>query len=279
MKKVHTPDNVAHLWANQNQEEARTQTSNLYFYGTEIYSYGSHFCIAKHVQNGVVLFTERDYSNTTSKHKSIVRYACSHKEIVYCYNPIGSHEQNFQAWRQECEGYIEKLAKARKPEKYIQELEGVKYRAERYATLFDIAVPEELSKAWAITDKEEVVAYMEAKAEAIKKEKARKLRLAKKKHKEEVQKWKNFETYRLYSRGEYDLLRYNKENKRFQTSQGVEIPLAIGLGIHKRLANSEAVEKILEFEVKEITPKYIQVGCHKVERKEIDEIIKQAQEE
>ena len=38
------------------------------------------------------------------------------------------------------------------------------------------------------------------------------LRLAKKKHKEEVQKWKNFETYRLYSRGEYDLLRYNKEN-------------------------------------------------------------------
>jgi hypothetical protein len=279
MKKVHTPDNVAHLWANQHQEEARTQTSNLYFYGTEIYSYGSHFCIAKHVQNGVVLFTERDYSNTTSKHKSIVRYACSHKEIVYCYNPIGSHEQNFQAWRQECEGHIEKLAKARKPEKYIQELEGVKYRAERYANLFDIAVPESLSVAWTITDKQEVVAYMEKKAEAIKKEKARKLRLAKKKHKEEVQKWKNFETYRLYSRGEYDLLRYNKENKRFQTSQGVEIPLAIGLGVYKRLTNSEAVGKILEFEVKEITKKHIVVGCHKVEMKEIEQIIKQVQVE
>lgn len=219
MKRVHTPDNVAHLWANQHQEDARTPTSNLYFNGTEIYSYGSHFCIAKHVE-GAVLFTEREYSNTTSKHKSIVRNACSHKNIVYCYNPLGSHEQNFQAWRNECEGYIEKLAKARKPEKYIQELEGVKYRAERYANLFNIAVPESLSVAWAITDKQEVVAYMEKKAEAIKKEKARKLRLAKKKHKEEVQKWKNFETYRLYSRGEYDLLRYNKENKRFQTSQG-----------------------------------------------------------
>lgn len=277
MKRVHTPDNVAHLWANQHQEDARTPTSNLYFNGTEIYSYGSHFCIAKHVE-GAVLFTEREYSNTTSKHKSIVRNACSHKNIVYCYNPLGSHEQNFQAWRNECEGYIEKLAKARKPEKYIQELEGVKYRAERYANLFDIAVPESLSVAWAITDKQEVVAYMEKKAEAIKKEKARKLRLAKKKHKEEVQKWKNFETYRLYSRGEYDLLRYNKENKRFQTSQGVEIPLAIGLGVYKRLANSEAVEKILEFEVKEITKKHIVVGCHKVEMKEIEEIIKQVQE-
>lgn len=275
MKRVHTPDNVAHLWANQLQEDARTPTSNLYFNGTEIYSYGSHFCIAKHVE-GAVLFTEREYSNTTSKHKSIVRNACSHKNIVYCYNPLGSHEQNFQAWRDECEGYIEKLAKARKPEKYIQELEGVKHRAEMYAILFDIAVPESLSVAWAITDKQEVVAYMEKKAEAIKKEKARKLRLAKKKHKEDVQKWKNFETYRLYSRGEYDLLRYNKENKRFQTSQGVEIPLAIGLGVYKRLANSEAVEKILEFEVKEITKKHIVVGCHKVEMKEIEEIIKQA---
>lgn len=277
MKRVHTPDNVAHLWANQHQEDARTPTNNLYFRGTEIYSYGSHFCIAKHVE-GAVLFTEREYSNTTSKHKSIVRNACSHKNIVYCYNPLGSHEQNFQAWRNECEGYIEKLAKARKPEKYIQELEGVKYRAERYANLFEITVPETLIRAWVITDKQEVVAYMEAKAEAIAKEKARKLRLAKKKHKEEVQKWKNFETYRLYSRGEYDLLRYNKENKRFQTSQGVEIPLAIGLGVYKRLANSEAVEKILEFEVKEITKKYIVVGCHKVEMKEIEEIIKQAVE-
>lgn len=277
MKRVHTPDNVAHLWANQHQEDARTPTNNLYFRGTEIYSYGSHFCIAKHVE-GAVLFTEREYSNTTSKHKSIVRNACSHKNIVYCYNPLGSHEQNFQAWRNECEGYIEKLAKARKPEKYIQELEGVKYRAERYANLFEITVPETLIRAWVITDKQEVVAYMEAKAEAIAKEKARKLRLAKKKHKEEVQKWKNFETYRLYSRGEYDLLRYNKENKRFQTSQGVEIPLAIGLGVYKRLANSEAVEKILEFEVKEITKKHIVVGCHKVEMKEIEEIIKQAVE-
>lgn len=275
MKKVHTPDNVAHLWANQHQEDARTPTSNLYFRGTEIYSYGSHFCIAKHVE-GAVLFTEREYSNTTSKHKSIVRNACSHKNIVYCYNPLGSHEQNFQAWRNECEGYIEKLAKARKPEKYIQELEGVKYRAERYANLFEIAVPETLSRAWAITDKQEVVAYMEKKAEAIKKEKARELRLAKKKHKEEVQKWKNFETYRLYSRGEYDLLRYNKENKRFQTSQGVEIPLAIGLGIYKRLTNNQAVEKVLDFEVKEITKKYIQVGCHKVEMKEIAKVVAQA---
>jgi predicted Holliday junction resolvase-like endonuclease len=275
MKKVHTPDNVAHLWANQHQEEARTQTYNLYFNGKSIYSYGSHFCIAKHVE-GAVLFTEREYSNTTSKHKSIVRNACSHKNIVYCYNPLGSHEQNFQAWRQECEGYIEKLAKARKPEKYIQELEGVKYRAERYAKLFDIAVPEELTQAWGITSKAEIVSYMEAKAEAIRKRKEAQEKRLKKEHRDNVKKFRDFKTPRVYTRLEYDLLRYNPSNQRFQTSQGVEIPLAIGLGIYKRLVNNQAVEKVLDFEVKEITKKYIQVGCHKVEIKEIAKVVAQA---
>ena len=275
MKKVHTPDNVAHLWANQHQEEARTQTYNLYFNGKSIYSYGSHFCIAKHLENGVILFTERSYSNTTAKHKSIVRYACNHKEIVYCSNPQGSHHENFSAWKNECEGYISKLAKAKKPEKYIQELEGVKYRAERYAKLFDIAVPEELTQAWGITSKAEIVSYMEAKAEAIRKRKEAQEKRLKKEHRDNVKKFRDFKTPRVYTRLEYDLLRYNPSNQRFQTSQGVEIPLAIGLGIYKRLTNNQAVEKVLDFEVKEITKKYIQVGCHKVEMKEVAKVVAQ----
>lgn len=276
MKKVHTPDNVAHLWANQHQEEARTQTHNLYFNGNSIYSYGSHFCIAKHVEGGVVLFTERSYSNTTAKHKSIVRYACIHKNIVYCHNPQGSHHENFGAWKQECEFIISKLAKAKKPEKYIQELEGVKHRADRYAKLFDIVVPEELIQAWSMTSKGEIVAYMEAKAEVIKKRKEAQEKRLKKEHRENVKKFRDFKTPRVHTRLEYDLLRYNPTNQRFQTSQGVEIPLAIGLGIYKRLVNNQGVEKILDFEVKEITKKYIQVGCHKIEMKEIQRVITQS---
>lgn len=49
-----------------------------YFYGNNmrathrrIYSYGEHFCIAEK-RDGLVLFTERTYSNTTSKHKNCV---------------------------------------------------------------------------------------------------------------------------------------------------------------------------------------------------------------
>ena len=46
--------------------------NNFYFDGDTIYSYGSHFPIARHVETKrgrAVLFTTRDYSVTTSGHK------------------------------------------------------------------------------------------------------------------------------------------------------------------------------------------------------------------
>lgn len=51
MKTVFTDiSQVAHLWANQLQESARN-SGNYYFNGDAIYSYGSHFMIAKHHTN------------------------------------------------------------------------------------------------------------------------------------------------------------------------------------------------------------------------------------
>lgn len=70
---------VAHVWAHRLQEEARNSTRSLFFNGDTIYSYGRHFPIARHVTDkhgrACVLFTTRDYSVTTSGHKSAVRCA------------------------------------------------------------------------------------------------------------------------------------------------------------------------------------------------------------
>lgn len=71
---------VAHLWANKSRE--RATGSHFYFDGDTIYSYGSHFPIARHYK-GVVLFTTESYSSTTAKHKGYVRQACSHLPIFY----------------------------------------------------------------------------------------------------------------------------------------------------------------------------------------------------
>ena len=52
---------VAHAWANQNVESGRNGNQSLYFIGNTIYSYGSHFEIAKYVGN-TILFNENKYS-------------------------------------------------------------------------------------------------------------------------------------------------------------------------------------------------------------------------
>lgn len=74
---------VAHLWAHQRQEEAKNARHNFYFYGRTIYSYGSHYPIARLFDKPddelgtkhLVLFNDCSSSNTTERHKSLVRQA------------------------------------------------------------------------------------------------------------------------------------------------------------------------------------------------------------
>jgi len=78
-KHVFDTTEIPHLWAHRTQEEARNRQGNLYFTGDTIYSYGSHFPVARHVTNDggewAVLFTTATYSVTTSSHCSAVRSA------------------------------------------------------------------------------------------------------------------------------------------------------------------------------------------------------------
>ncbi len=273
MKLVHKPQNVAHLFVNQLQNEAKTSGRNFYFNNDKIYSYGSHFVIAKHY-NGILLFTEARYSNTTAKHINHVWNASNHLEKVFCYNPDGSHEQNFNAWINEAEQNIEKLKKANKPVIYLTNLDAIKDKAQKYAKVFGIAVPEHLNTILSITDKDGANEYANKKAEYLKAEKIRKEKQLKKEHKEALNKWRKFEISSLYLRDGFDYLRFNKEKQRFETSQRVEIPLALGLKLYDKIKNGIQFEKVLDYSVKEINKNFIQVGCHKITIKEIKDIWK-----
>jgi hypothetical protein len=78
-KYVFDTGEIPHLWAHRTQDEARNRQGNLYLTGDTIYSYGSHFPIARHVVSEAgeraVLFTTASYSVTTSSHCSAVRSA------------------------------------------------------------------------------------------------------------------------------------------------------------------------------------------------------------
>ena len=122
-----------------------------------------------------------------------------------------------------------------------------------------------------MTTKAEILAYMENKAELIAAEKIAKEKANKKEHQTNLKKWRKFETGRLYQRDGFDYIRKDSEN--FQTSQGVKIPLEIGLRLYKNLANVKVNDKFLDYTINEITKTYIGIGCHKITFKEINNII------
>jgi hypothetical protein len=287
MKKVLNSDNVAHVWAYQSQNEAYTPNRSFYFYGPTIYSYGSHFPIAKHAINNkgetAILFTTRGYSNTTSKHIYTVKRSIPNKEsIIYCNNPENSANDNILFLDREIDNIYRALAKAKKPEKYLLELSKLKDQLQKYCSFMLVEIPETIKLKLEITSKAEII-------EIVEKEKAIKAEIEAKKEKEQqkeinkqLKKFRAFERFNLYSKFSY--LRYNEATQRIETSQRVEIPVklakvfytAIKTALNTKELNTEILDnlKILDYSVKTLKKEFIVIGCHTIEIKEINKIAK-----
>lgn len=265
MKNVFNTSEIAHLWANKLQDSARNSGSNFFFEKNIIYSYGHHFPIAKHVTNengnSAILFTERRYSNTTAKHISIVRSACSHKDLIFCCNPENSHDANFNFWLHEVHNIAASLPKAKKPEKYLNEISYVSTKVNAYASFFSLPIPVTLQAALSIGSKDEYQQYSEKKAQYEKQELARKKKDADKTHKKELSKWLNYEVNRLYNRNGFDYLRLSGD--RIETTQAVKIPYEIGKRLYAAIKENKlnVGDKVLDYEVLS-TGKEIKIGCH-----------------
>ena len=258
---------VTHLWANQLQDNAKNSGHNFFFSGKTIYSYGYHFPIAKHVTNdngqSCVLFTERSYSLTTAKHISVVRQAVNHKDIVYCYSPESSHEEHFKHWLRNAESVAKSLLSARKPEKYLNELQAIKDRVQKYCTFFSVVPSETLTAVLSIGNKAEFSQYADKKAEYEKAEAVRQQKELEKKHKKSLAEWRKGKTHRLYTHNGYDFLRLNTSENRIETTQAVQIPFELGKKLWESIKDNKLTvgEKVMNFEVLEVG-KTVKIGCH-----------------
>jgi len=289
MRKVVDRHTVAHLWANQHQQEARTPTDNLYFYGKTIYSYGSHFPIACHVENkkgeNAILFTTNTYSSTTAQHISIVRGAiASWRKVIYCNNPKSlTGKDNFEAFEDKILEISRLLEKAKKPEKYVDQIKSINNQINIYSEFTSFKIPNSLKKLMAIVDKNslhEILLKRHKKIEADRKKAIKKANLERqieiKKYTEEtLPKWRNFELPYLYGKVlEVDYLRYNEEKQEIETSQRVNIPFEVAkkfyhtiIGVINKTVNQP--EKFLNFQINKINKEFIEIGCHKIQMSEI----------
>ena len=288
MKKVVDKSQVAHLWANQHQEEARTPTGNLYFWKDTIFSYGSHFPIGKHVTNKdgerATLFTTRSYSNTTAKHLSIVRQAARHLNLIFCHNPNNSHNENIEQWIRAAEQEAANLVRAKKPEKYLNEIEYIKQQVQKYFDFFGLDIDQypTLKKVINIGDKVEYLQYSEAKNLLLEQEAKAEAKRKAAKHKKDLKDWRSFKLSRLYIHDGNDYLRFNTDKLRIETSQGIEIPEKTAKTFYKAIlrslkhggCNGNCDLKILNFDVKSIDKKQIVIGCHTITIKEIEGLVK-----
>ncbi len=286
MKRVVDKHTVAHLWANKHQDDARTPTGNLYFNSNGIFSYGSHFLIAKHVENAAgeraILLTKRTYSNTTNSHINIVRSASRHIEQILVPDPDQSVDENFESWYTEIKNIASKLAKARKPEKYIMLIRRVMDEVMDYAKFFSLEVPVFLLASGAIQDSSQY-------AEILQKEAAYRTEQAKKQHienekrlKKQLKNWRAFKTNYLSNYSNYDFLRFNNETGRVETSQRIEIPEVVAqvfygqvLQIIENGGCTNCDMMLMErYQVTDINSDFIKVGCHKIMLKEIKLLVK-----
>ena len=231
MKTVVTSNMVAHIWASQSQPHARNATNTFWFRGSVIYSYGSHFPIARHV-NGHVLMTTRNYSNTTSCHKSTVVNAAYHLPIIYCVNPLAEskidHRKNLAAIRTACLDCLEKASRARTyTQGHLNKAEDYVIQHAAYRALFGIDLDEVLiiSEEWKKDAQGRVAAQQKInearKAETKKHEEQRQAQL-----KKDLEEWKvDTSLWRTF----YDLpaaLRVSADGSLVETSHGAQVPVA-----------------------------------------------------
>lgn len=126
MRKVFANSMVAHVWAQQSQPEGRAANGNFYFDGPVIYSYGSHFHIARFTDarldgRCVVLFCPTSRSISTSRHQSYVSRALAGlgHAVISCDHVTGwnngyRHDENVRAMVTDFNHRCAEMAKPRK---------------------------------------------------------------------------------------------------------------------------------------------------------------------
>lgn len=76
---------IARIYATSNRNAS---VKHLFIEGDSIYSYGYHFKIAEKIGSKIALFTDREYSQTTSCHKNRVKEALLSQDYNLIYKTI-----------------------------------------------------------------------------------------------------------------------------------------------------------------------------------------------
>lgn len=304
MKTLRNNSDVCHSFANKQYESAKCGNmffSTNYENRSTLYSYSNHFAIAQfaiHAETGneVVLFTENKYSSSTAKQICHAYASLRGKNFVFVPRVLNSVAENIKAYEIEANNQLEKLAFAKKPEIYVNQLDSIKVRAEKYCEFLGLRMPVRLSELLSLKEAPEhiKVKMLEGRKQAkvwakekSDREKSDKIKYEAE-YEENIIKWYNFDTNYIgryaFARGNTDrkdFLRFNINTGNVETSQNVKIPAKIALNFYHTLISIKNISGIKNidvklmnlYEVRQVTNDYVIIGCHYILFSEIESII------
>jgi len=149
-----THKEVAQAWANKTGTKAKgfNMFSTCFVYSqldtfyTNIYSYGYHFLIARHVKNtkdqSCILLTTRDYSPSTAQHIALVRGAIDREATIFNVDNTKAetkddHKANYQKIKTKIDEFLGKASRARAhKDLYVRQASQLVEQANAYNKFF-----------------------------------------------------------------------------------------------------------------------------------------------
>lgn len=300
MKTRFNNSELTHVWANQTQTHGTG--SNMFFEHETIYSYGYHFKLAQFVNNKegqrCVLVNLKGYSNTTSKHQSLVWRAIPKDifflKVVSFFNDIDAastaHKENLSHYINEAERLQGLTIRANKLKMgYLSQFRNELANFDQYSSFFGLDNLDKFNPilGQGITIKEryqQLTTWLgnfqnseELKKWQIKQEENKKKAEAKAliDAKEKIEAFRQFKISSIYANLGHYLLRFNKETENVETSGGVKISKDLFLSAYQRLINNELLkgQHVDRYTFNGIDGEIVSVGCHKIPMTEINSIV------
>lgn len=268
MKTVFTNSEIVHVFNEQNQYEGRTSSGSMYFYKNKIYSYGSHYLLGHFLDNDTILINDKGYSNTTSKHISLLQDATRNRKQYFI------TQTEYKTVNESIKDYLNKLTRATKKKQYY--LSQIDSTLKMY---FDyLEYTKQKTKFSKFKEHRETVRIankfyndFDNLKETIKEANLKASIKAKKEIVQKLKDWKNNKIDWFINKTNFDYLRINGEN--IETSQNVKISIIEA----KRVLNLIEAKKVIgeridnRFTVTSFNS-FLKVGCHNISLNEINYI-------
>ena len=269
MKTVFSNSEIVHIFAQQTQENGRTSGVGMFFEGKKIYSYGRHYLLAEFIDDNTILINDKGYSNTTSKHISLITQATRQ------YKQYFTRTVDLQLVYNQIIDLNSRLARAIKKDvicsdiiNFFEGLESFLRQYNKANELLDerfIEIQNIYGSIYANKD-----AYILASKEReIKRKQTEKIKLGK-----DLEKFLSYEIDYINSKSSnVDFIRISQNKEFVETSQQVKINIDEARMLYRHIANGNDVKgyKISNYTVISLNG-VLQIGCHRIDTKNMNEV-------